>query len=83
MSGSLTVYGHSLADNDDHVLEAISRSTVKRMGVSIYGDPNGPANRQIMRAATDLEQRRDATPGRTALEVRFYDAESAGVWQCG
>lgn len=47
VGGSIVIYGHSLDANDDHVLEAVVRSKVKRLAISIYGDPSTaskPAN---------------------------------------
>lgn len=80
VSHGLVVYGHSLDPNDEHVLEAIVRSRVDRLAVSIYGDPGSDENIIIARRAKGLEQRR-LKRSRNPLDVRFYDAESVQLWQ--
>lgn len=76
LGGSLFVYGLSLADNDAHILNAILRSKIDRVYVSVYGDTGTDANREIMKRAKSLE-----VDGRgKGLLVDFYDAASAQVW---
>ncbi|HEX8868421.1 MAG TPA: DUF4917 family protein, partial [Lentzea sp.] len=41
---SLAIYGHSLDDNDDHILRAIVKSSVCKVAISIYGDEKSEAN---------------------------------------
>ena len=48
------VYGHSLADNDDHILRRIGRGTFPKLYVSLYGDPESDANKSIMSKASRL-----------------------------
>lgn len=71
------IFGHSLAENDDHILNRIGKGRFKKLYVGIYGDPLEPANENIMKRANALAlQRHEKWP----LEVAFYDAESAHVW---
>ena len=77
--GSLLVYGHSLDSNDDHVFQAIVRSKVKRIAVSLYGDPSNDVNQEIQRRVADLVTRR-ALGGGTVLEHQFFDASSVELW---
>ncbi|UFN51588.1 DUF4917 family protein (plasmid) [Roseomonas sp. OT10] len=77
IGGDLFIYGHSLAPNDEHVLRKIERGKVKRLFVSLYGDPSSPDNVRIIRRAMEMSERRG---GRKPLEVQFYDAASAQVW---
>ena len=83
IGGSLTIYGHSLDSNDDHVLEAIVRSRVSRIVVSLYGDSTTDDNRRVIAAGRSLVERRNERPGRSAapLEVRFYDAQTTDMWE--
>jgi Domain of unknown function (DUF4917) len=82
----LFIYGHSLADNDEHVLDAIARGWLRRIFVSVYGDPGSDENRGLIERAMLLPDRRASfvaeTERRTArtLDVVFYDAASAQVW---
>ena len=74
---ALFIFGHSLADNDQHVLKKITRGKIGQVYVGLYGDPNSPGNKQIRGAATALAHSRD---DRVALDVAFFDAASAQVW---
>lgn len=77
--GSLFIHGHSLADNDAHVLRAIGgEGKFRALFVSLHGDPHSDSNEAIgSRAASIAAERPDFKP----LEVHFYDAESAAVWK--
>ena len=71
------IFGHSLAENDDHILTRVGRGRFKKLYVGIYGDPLDPVNEAIMARAGALSSlRHDKWP----LEVSFYDAASANVW---
>ena len=75
VTGSLFLYGLSLADNDQHLLRRIeTNKRLKAVFVSIYGDVESAQNRTIVARANAL---RDSRP---ALAVDFFDAESASVW---
>jgi hypothetical protein len=75
--GSLFLFGHSLADNDAHVLRAISEGKVRRLYVSLFGNPDSDGNESIRARADSLAT---ARPARRSLTVSFYDAASAEVW---
>jgi Domain of unknown function (DUF4917) len=77
LGNNLFVYGHSFAENDDHILRAIARSSLRRLFVSIYGDPNNDANQFIIRRAMELSESRSK---KKPLAVQFYGAETAAVW---
>jgi hypothetical protein len=77
--GSLFIHGHSLAENDEHVLRAIEHNTVGQLFVSVFGDLNGVANKHIIRRANAMPGRRRSK--RSPLEVHFYSAETAAIWK--
>jgi hypothetical protein len=78
---AIVVYGHSLADNDDHVLRCVAKGSAACMVVSLYGDPNSPANKAIIAKGEKMIQLRGPTKGRRrALDVIYYAASSAKVW---
>lgn len=77
IQGALFVYGHSLAENDDHYLKCIPRGKVSHVYIGIYGDPNSDGNKFIMRRAQQLANRRR---GRAALNITYFDAATAKVW---
>lgn len=74
---ALFIFGHSLADNDQHVLKKIARGKIPQIYVGLYGDPESRGNKQIRRAATALASFRNE---REPLDVSFFDAASARVW---
>jgi hypothetical protein len=79
-NNAIVVFGHSLADNDHHILRCISKGGVKNLLVSLYGDPNSEGNRQIVKNAEQIQYQRSKKTRAPELEVTFYDAQSASVW---
>jgi len=47
IAGSLFIYGHSLAENDEHYLKRIERGRIKKVYVGIYGDVKSAANKKL------------------------------------
>lgn len=78
IQGSLFIYGHSLAANDEHILRVIEGGKVNKVYVSIFGDPNSTDNCRIVDRAELLQANRT---GRVALSIYFFDAASAKVWR--
>lgn len=74
---SLFIYGHSLATSDNHVLNFVERGKIRRVYISLYGDPTADYNRALIRRAEVLGRSRNE---RFPLEVTFFDAQSARVW---
>jgi len=80
-TAAIVIFGHSLAENDRHVLRCIAKGNSPYLLVSLYGDPSSEANKKIINAAEALVQERGPAAGRRkALEVRFYDAASVKLW---
>jgi hypothetical protein len=80
LQGAIVVYGHSLDVSDDHIFtDRIGRhGKTSQLFVSLYGDPDSKENKTIIRRALSLSKLR---PERRPLDVRFFDAASASVWQ--
>ena len=75
--GSLFVYGHSLAENDEHYLKRIERGKLPQLYVGLYGDPDSEANKLIVRRASRLvSNRRRNAP----LNIAYFDSSTAKVW---
>jgi len=86
IGGNLFVYGHSLADNDDHITNLIPESKIEYIFVSIYGDMTSQANNNIILKAGKLVQDRKAinkkkSRGAVDLHLYFYDAASTSIWK--
>ncbi len=47
--GSMAIYGHSLDDNDDHILRAITKSKITKLAISIHGAEDSESNSAIIR----------------------------------
>ncbi len=77
ITGSLFIFGHSLQENDEHVLQRIRDSKIVKVYVSIFGDPDSVENQLIMSRAQSLSSGRG---GQQRREIMFYDATSVGVW---
>lgn len=80
IGGSLFIYGHSLASNDEHALRLIERGTVKTVYVSIYGSPKTKDNQRIIARALAFAEARQHSGRRNRLDVAFFDAASAEAW---
>lgn len=78
IQGALFIFGHSMAENDDHYLRCIQRGKISHLYVGLYGDPSTDANKFIIRRANQLP---DGRRPRNPLGVTFYDAASAQVWK--
>ncbi|MFZ5708174.1 MAG: DUF4917 family protein [Pseudomonadota bacterium] len=74
---ALFIFGHSLAENDQHILKKIARGKIGQIYVGLYGEPNSDGNKAIRSAANALAAHRDE---RVPLSVAFFDAGSAEVW---
>lgn len=75
--GDLFIFGHSLAENDDHFLDKIRRGKIKRVFVSAYKDKKNGYDKTFLAKAKALSRLR---VDRYPLEVHLFDADSANVW---
>ena len=71
------IFGHSMAENDAHILKRIGRGKFKKLYIGLYGDPNSEENRQIITRANSLAALRHE---RYPLTVSFFDSATANVW---
>jgi hypothetical protein len=78
---AIIIFGHSLADNDGHVLRCISSGAAANLLVGLYGDVASEANKQIIKSAGHLiSLRKEKRGAKAPLKVIFNDAASAKVW---
>lgn len=75
--GTLFIFGHSLADNDAHILKQISTGKIETIFVSLYGNPDSVENKTVVQRAQQIATERD---DRFPLDVLFYAAESVDIW---
>ncbi len=76
-SGAMFIVGHSLADNDSHVLNRIPHGKIGEVYVSIFGDPDSPVNHVIRNKAQSWAAMRDE---KLPLQVEFIDAGTLNIW---
>ncbi len=74
---ALFVFGHSLANKDQHILKKIARGKISQIYVGLYGDPQTPGNMNVRNAAIALANSREK---HTKLDIAFFDAASAHIW---
>ena len=74
VTGGLLIFGHSLAENDEHILRLIERGRAAYIVVGIYGDKDSPTNRRIKERALRF------AAARRGRVVEFFDAADAHVW---
>lgn len=77
IQGSLFIYGHSLAENDEHYLKRIEKGKLSKLYIGLYGDPNSDANKRIISRANQMTNRRR---GKITLSVSYFDSTTANVW---
>lgn len=77
IGGALFIYGHSLAENDEHYIKRIEKGKIAHVYIGLYGDPLSDANKHITRRADRMINTRR---GKIGLSVSYFDAASAKVW---
>ena len=73
LQGSLFIYGHSMAENDYHLYNAIFESDIDRLFVCVYRPEEN-----LQSAREKLAQFRERNHG---IEVSYIDSATAQVWQ--
>lgn len=80
IGGGMVCFGLSFSENDEHIVRAIDRGKVKRLAVSLYGDPDSASNRAIIKSVQGIVARRAGRGGGSSLEAVFFDSESVALW---
>ena len=84
IGGDLFIFGHSLAENDSHILRKIEVGKINKVFISIFGDVDSIKNKEIFKKAQLMRDQRkqlvDAGKKKYSLEVHFFSAESAKIW---
>jgi hypothetical protein len=70
------VFGFAFGESDDHILRLMGDNKVKRMFISLYGDPDSEGNKRIIQRAESIKARRS----KYGLDVMYFIAETARVW---
>ena len=77
ITGALFIYGHSLADSDEHYLKRIEKGKLAQIYIGLHGDPSSNSNKRIIRRADKMinNRRRGSTLG-----ISYFDTATASVW---
>ncbi len=90
IGGSLFIHGHSLGDNDDHIINLIPETYVNKIFVSFRTDPSLPENSaKVLKLGSLAQNRKELiskmqkkkNTRRTELEIHAYDPSTAHVWR--
>jgi hypothetical protein len=77
ITGALFIYGHSLAENDEHYLKRIERGKLSHLYIGLHGEPTSSSNKSIIRRAGKMaSNRRRGAP----LAISYFDTRTAKVW---
>lgn len=91
IQGSLFIYGYSLSEQDQHVLDAIAlNTTLSNLFVGVHGDFKSARNRKLLNRAYSIADKRRSVleSGRTGrrmkkqpLNIYFFDSKTVPVWE--
>lgn len=73
----LFIFGHSLSENDSHILKQIEKGKVDSVYIGLHGDPEKINNQAIIAKANQMAR---ARPEKNPLNIYYFDAASANVW---
>jgi hypothetical protein len=71
------IHGHSLAENDDHVLRRLAKGKFAKLYLGLHGAPDSENNRLIVHRAREMQALRYTS---YPLDLVFYQSETARVW---
>lgn len=77
---NLIVYGSSLGDSDEHIVNAIADGAFQTVCLGVYGDHESAAAKAAEVTALKLQSRRRMQRRPAPLNVLFYDLRTASVW---
>lgn len=90
IQGHLFIFGHSLSDQDNHILDAIVRHEnlkLSHLWIGLHGKQDSSHNRNIINKATFLRIKRDEIipkkmrkKGYGQLNIAFFDSHKTKVW---
>lgn len=78
ISDSLVIYGWSMGENDQHIVDAIAKnSNIRKLAVSIY-EPDENAKHECPRIESLIHKTIDQD--RRNIDIRFFDSSDNKVW---
>jgi len=80
LQGSLFIFGHSLSDQDNHILDIIPKNKVRYLFISTRVSDFDEIDPQIIRKTIFFVEKRKQINSKYPLHVFFYNADSAHIW---
>jgi hypothetical protein len=77
---NLVVYGSSLGDSDEHIVNAIADGKFRVVCLGVFGDADSAAAKTAEVTAMKLQGRRGLQRGGKPLKILFYDLRTVPVW---
>lgn len=76
---SVVIYGWSMSDQDNHIVEAICKGAPKRFAVSVFQDPEKSDPNKIDEFCSGVRKKLKDSLNRDP-DISFFDSQSDGVW---
>ena len=76
----LVVYGHSLKEADQHIIDSIADNFQLEQIYIGLRDPEGSTGLVLRKTAADMQQRRKSRYPKKPLAIDFFDSTTAEVW---
>ena len=86
VSGALFIFGHSLSEQDQHLLDAIVLNpNLSMLLVGLYGEPDSQSNGRVIHQAVEIRRQREKLSKEKKLilpplRVEFFDSATAPIW---
>lgn len=79
----LFIYGHSLAENDEHYLKLIERGKIDHIFVGLRGSIDSEKNRyKIERTKLMIHRRKEYSKNSNkTLKVDYFDISTVSIWK--
>ncbi len=75
VSGKMVIYGWSMNENDNHILDALAHSNISKFAISVFsGSERAEQQDYCNRITTKIKKRF------TSAEIVFFDAQSTDCW---
>ena len=72
---SLTIYGWSLGNQDQHLLKRMAGSGIERVAISVYTDKHNDIEEDLSRIQKTIK-----THLGNKVDIKFFDSNSPGCW---
>ena len=83
-NSALFIFGHSLEDSDNHIINLISNSNINHIYISVFGNIEDDNNESIRSKISEIKRiRKNKTAPSAAnnpINIKAFSAQSANIW---